>query len=651
MKRRIPGSWSSRRGCAVALAALGLGACWYGVARRAADAAPYVTQPEATKTVGASSAREVRWVPGNAYVYDLRWSGSSRVKIPGAQERVSVAVKLEATLTARAMGYHDGLQDVVVSLSDIRTYEVQMQGKPMFDDAARAAEKRALEHQEVLLQVDRQGTFAPFAFDPKTPPRVRQVLARVIDATRVSMPPLGQAPEDAPWEAEETTPTGLGRVRYQRRSDGALLRKRLGYASITAVPRQSADEELSPLVEGGGVITLDGDGAIATIDDSETVTIESDTNPYRASSSFGLSRLSVATPGDTGPDLTRFVRERVIPGAGAKPNDESVVQGMTPDRLLATVVDYDRGASLPRGFMVNASAYGRLHPESSQAMVQVFLGPTTRSRSRTLTMDLLAATGDHAAQLAMGEIVRSKVARADAESYAHYLQRFMLLASPERASANLLFSIYTESRATGDPFVADAAAVPLGVMARKLRAGEPELSGRIHQRILDDLGKATSDDDRIALLKALGNGAFPGDVPVIVAHTRSGASHVRDQAAFSLRSLDEEASRTALLALTQDPNRNVATTAVRALRRQSLSAADWSVLRTLVALGKTNRASDADIVALLVDAESDPGEEARPILQAIQGRARPGSDLHDRTQLLLSDAAPVLAIDAPLETP
>ncbi|NOU31737.1 MAG: hypothetical protein HOO96_27865 [Polyangiaceae bacterium] len=633
-----------------ALVVLGLLAGSYGFARHAADAAPSLTRPDAANAIALPAARELRWVPGNAYVYDLRWSGSSRVKIPGAQERVSVSVKLEATLMARAMGEHDGLQDVVVSLSDIRTYDVQMQAKPMFDDAARAVEKRALMGQEVLLQVDRHGTFAPLAFDPKTPARVRQVLARIIEATRVSMPPPSHAPEDASWDAEETTPTGLGRVRYQRLHDGALVRKRLGYASITAIP-QSSDEELSPLVEGGGVITLDGSGAIATIDDRETVTIESDTNPYRASSSFGLTRLSVAPAGDKGPDLTRFVRERVIPGAGAKPSDESVLQGMTPDRLLATVVDYDRGASLPRGFMVNASAYGRLHPESSQAMVTVFVGPTTRSRSRTLIMDLLAATGDHAAQVAMGEIVRSKAARADAESYAHYLQRFMLLAAPERASAELLFSIYTESRATRDPFVADAAAVPLGAMARKLRAGEPELSARIHQRILDDLGKATSDDDRIALLKSLGNGAFPGDVSVIVAHTRSGASHVRDQAAFSLRSIDAEASRAALLALTQDPNRNVATTAVRALRRQSLSPEDWTFLRTLVVLGKTNKESDADVVALLVDAESDPGEEARPILQAIQARTRPGSDLHDRTQLLLADAAPEPVTDAPLETP
>jgi hypothetical protein len=650
MKRRIPCSWSSRSRGVAALVVVGLLAGSYGFARRAADAAPPLTGPDAAKAAALPAAREARWVPGNAYVYDLRWSGASRVKIPGAQQPISVTVKLEATLTARAMGEHDGLQDVVVSLSDIRTYDVQMQGKPMFDDAARAVEKRALMDQEVLLQVDRHGTFAPLGFDPKTPARVRQVLARVIDATRVSMPPPGHAPEDATWDAEETTPTGLGRVRYQRRADGALLRKRLGYASVTAIP-PSSDEDLSPLVEGGGVITLDGSGAIAAIDDHETVTIESDTNPYRASSSFGLTRLSVAPAGDKGPDLTRFVRERVTPGAVAKPSDESIVQGMTPDRLLATVVDYDRGASLPRGFMVNASAYGRLHPESSRAMVKVFVGPTTRSRSRTLIMDLLAATGDPAAQDAMRDIVRSKAARADAESYAHYLQRFMLLPVPERASAELLFSIYAESRATRDPFVAEAAAVPLGAMARKLRVGEPELSARIHQRILDDLGKATSEDDRIALLKALGNGAFPNDVAVIVAHTRSGASHVRDQAAFSLRSIDADASRAALLALTQDPNRNVATTAVRALRRQSLSPEDWTFLRTLVVLGKTNRDSDADLVALLVDAESDPGEEARPILQAIQARARPGSDLRDRTQLLLADAAPEPVTDAPLETP
>jgi hypothetical protein len=592
----------------------------------------------AASTLPGATASELRWEAGKEYVYDLRWSGTSAVLIPGAQEPVDVAVKLEGTLRARAVPEAGGLQGVVMSLSEIRTYDVQMQGKPMFDDTTAPVEKAALLGQEVLARVDRQGKIDSLAFDPKTPARVRQVLERIVEATRITLP----AGAGASWEAEETTPTGTCKVRYKKGSGGSLTRERLAYTAVTAVPTEPDElDQAIQRVAGGAKIALDGTGAIQSIDDSETVSIDGEKGPYRASSAFTLTRRTAAPFDPQSLDLARLTATREPNEIDPTQRDQSVVHGMTPDLILATIVDHDRGAMLPRGFVVHASAYGRLHPESSRSLVQVFRAPTSHSLSRTLVMDVLAATGDAAAQEAMGEIVRSKESRAEKEGYAHYLQRYMLLPKPARASAELLFSIYTgakTAKAAKEDTTADAAAVPLGAVAKKLTlAGEVELGTKIHGQLLSDLAAATGDENRIALLKGLGNGAFAEDDAVVAKYAASPASHVRDQAAFSLRNLDSPLSRATLFALAQDKNQNVAVTAVRALKRQSLSAADWATFRALVTDGKTHKTADSEVVALLVNAESDPGEEARPILIAIKARAGAGTDLADRTEQLLAE--------------
>ncbi len=589
----------------------------------------------------ASVPSELRWEAGKEYLFDLHWNGTSRVQIPGAQEPVDVTVNLEGALRARAVAEARGVADVVMSLSDIRVYDVRMQGKPMFDDATAPVEKGALVGQEVRVAVDRQGTVVSLAFDAATPARVRQILERVVEALHVTLPPGADArtrPGDS-WEAEETTPTGTCKVRYRREPSGALMRERLSYTAVTAIPTEPGElDETPPRVVGGATITLDKTGGLTSIDDSETVTIDSEKSPYRASSRFKLTRRAVAPFDAKSLDLARFTDTRQSYAASDKGSDESVVQGMTADALLAAVVDHDRGTKLPRGFMVHASAYGRLHPEESATLAQVFVAQSTHARSRTLIMDILAATGDAAAQEAMGTIVLSKEARADKEGYVHYLQRFMLVPKPARATAELLLGIYTDAKKAKEPSFADAAAAPLGAIAKKLDAlGEGDLSRKIHARLLADLEAATGDDSRIALLKGIGNGAFPEDDVVVAKYAKSPAAHVRDQAAFSVRNIDSPLSRATLLELTQDKNQNIAVTAVRALKRQSLSPEEWKAFRSLVVLGKTPLIADSEVVALLVNAVSEPGEEARPILLAIRARAREGSDLYERADHLLQE--------------
>jgi hypothetical protein len=640
---------ANKRGGAVvaviAIAAIGGYALW-----GRPDSASSATHP-GMSSLSSAAAGPVLFAQSAASSYELHWKGSSSVPFPGSHETVDVDVELEGLLLVRPMAERADEVDVVFSIPSIRTYDVRMKGKAMFDDATAPMERAALTQASVLVTMDKRGPIRGLAFDPKTPKGVRNVLERVVEASRITLPVASG--QDA-WDAEESTPTGLSQVHYSTESStqvntpasasGAKVgrtfhRERLAYTRFTALPTAEEDrEELPQHVDGKATITLDERGGLLGIEDTESVSLDDPDRPFRATQSFHLARTTQEPLDPKSVDVSTLTDK----GNGRDPrkSDEAVVGSMTGDAIGTMIVDYGHGVDLRRGFMVRATAYARLHPDTSKDVQALFFAEGANNRSRTLVVDLLSATGDATAQESLASVLTSKEALADEAAFGQWVQRAMLVQKPSTALCLTVQGLYEQGKKDGRRGVANASAVPLGALARKLvMRAEGDLGAKLHQMLTDDLAAAKTDDDRIALLKGLGNAAFQSDDAVIAPFARSTNAHVREQAAWSLRLIDTKPAHQTLLLLTTDKNRNIAETALRSLRRQSLMPDEWNQLAQAVISGKTNPGADSTVVTLLRNAESEPGDSMRLMLVAVQARNPNNTDLRDEIQLMLDQEA------------
>src|SRR5262249_8581128 len=154
------------------------------------------------------------------------------------------------------------------------------------------------------------------------------------------------------------------------------------------------------------------------------------------------------------------------------------------------------------------------------------LGP----RGRAMVLDVLSVAGDQAAQAAMREALSTEAAREDAEGYVSCLQRFIFVRRPERESATFVASVIDGAQACHGLTVEGAAAVTLGALVRNLeRSGEHGAASEHHARLFRDLARAAPGDERLYLLRAVGNAAGTGDEDAILAYARDGRADIRDQ--------------------------------------------------------------------------------------------------------------------------
>jgi HEAT repeat protein len=275
-------------------------------------------------------------------------------------------------------------------------------------------------------------------------------------------------------------------------------------------------------------------------------------------------------------------------------------------------------------------------------MVTLFGSSDLGATGRGLVLDVLSVAGDHDAQVAMRDALSLDVAREDRDGYTFGLQRFIFLRTPERESAAFLTKILDDAEAAHDVRVQGASAVALGGVVHALRlSGERDAAEQYHGRLFRDLAHAAPGDERVYMLRAVGNAATAGDDGAISTYAKDENRVVRDQVAHSLRHVQSPAAHETLFSLAGDADDMVATTAIRALRDQTMTEAEWTDLAGRVASGKTNQASDSAMVNLVRERQGEAAASGEAILRTILGRTSPSNpDLLTTIRALLGIEAP-----------
>jgi hypothetical protein len=636
---------STRRGLArrrkhVALAAI-------AVALAAAGAVHFWPSRASTASADGAETKQqeprLAWEQGKKYVYALAWRGDSTMPVAGAAS-MNARAKIEADLVVRSLGEKDGAYELVMSLKDIRAYDVTMQGKKFFDEAGTAFEKNAIESTEALVRIDPRGGVRSISFRKTTPAKLREVLERFVQAMRVSLPEQrAQA-----WQVIEPTVNGTADSRYVLSPEGdrTFLRTRVRYTNVAAFPAGKGEETERPQeLTGSATIHLDDHGAIESIHDEERLEIAAASDQsYVTETTFAIVRKAVE-PFDVNEIQVAALDQDRNDGTKTtdpKEHDEQLASRTSPAEIRGNILTGDHGAKLPKGFVVHAGAYLRLHPEEDRVLVTLFGSSDLGATGRGLVLDVLSVAGDHDAQAAMRDALSLDVAREDKDAYTMGLQRFIFLRTPERESAAFLVKVLDDAEAAHDVRTQGASAVALGGVIRSLRrTGERDAAEQYHGRLLRDLGHASPGDERVYMLRAVGNAAAAGDESAITAYAKDPDRVVRDQVAHSLRHVASPAAHQALFSLAEEADDMVATTAIRALRDQTMTEAEWSDLAARVARGKTNQESDSAMVNLVRERQSEAGPSGEAILRAILARTSPSNpDLLATIRALLGIEVP-----------
>jgi|GEM_PF-3635544 len=246
-----------------------------------------------------------------------------------------------------------------------------------------------------------------------------------------------------------------------------------------------------------------------------------------------------------------------------------------------------------------AAALLRVSPRECETLAGVFEDERSNDDLRMRVLDLLAAAGTLEAQVVMRRVLALAIARRDSRTFAAFVQRLAMIASPDGPTLRFLMSVYAESRAeTHD--VRAACAYALGVATGHARScGEHDSAVRASEVIRRDLSQAASVPEKCALVTALGNAGFVTDLALLLRASHDVDASVRAASALALRKLDLADARARLVALLADAELKVASSALTALSEHNVDVDELEVVAQLVLAGRVPAALDDRVLRFI----------------------------------------------------
>jgi hypothetical protein len=625
----------SARAVAVAIAIALLGAAALAIPRLNAHAAK-------DADAGGGRPRRFDWPRGRRDVYAVRWVGTSRRQLPGSHDdaepkELGGGARFDGDVTVRSLGPEaDGAYTLVYGLAHIRDYGASLDGNELVSDGDRQLAIAALTGQEAIVRVDARGVVGSIAYHHDTPPSTRELLRQVVGMMRVTLPDDVRATS---WTAQEATPNGVARVRYEDEGD-VLRRVRLSYRGIPGLDA-AGGEELEQELSSAATIELDERGSLRALEDTETLRARGSAGALFSHWEFRAKRTSSGAfeakevkidDTDEATGAAQLARER------QRGRDERLAVGWDTGAVEVQLEVYGKGAHIDPRFVPVAAAYVRLHPEACAHLVAWFDDPRLTDLGRQLVLDVLSAAGSDEAQAAMRDALNTKSAR-DPGLRGALVQRFLFVADPTPESARFVSAVYESSRAAGERGVAFRAAAALGAIVEHM-TGSDALAGEIDRRLRTELAERRSPEESVALLLALGNARQEEDLGAIEAFAGDAQPAVREQVARSLRRFDDPIASAALLGLVRDPSPAVTRAALRALREQSLGDDEWESLARAVEETEPTPRGSAALVDLLERRPDCGAARAARMLHAVLDRTPDtggNRELRERAARLLAE--------------
>jgi HEAT repeat protein len=570
------------------------------------------------------------WPSGTRYDYRLEWTADSEVGGQAADGAPTFTSKIDLSATVRLVSHgayeHGWL--LAASFVEVPKPDVALLGRPVFPDPAAA--RAELVGPTAWVVIDADGRVERVYFDASAPQAFKHLMQSVVGLAQIT---TGDGPS---WSAVEPGPSGIARVVYERESATTWTRQRIGYDTLTAAP---VVPNATPQLAARADITVDPQGHLATLVDNEVLTVRI---PNATAALFhGTSRFAL-TLVDHGKEVVGdqpalAQKEVRTPGQIAQTGEietrlrEQRTRGMTREQLVEGL---GRVWTLPSGsekrrWLDQAAALLQLHPELCSDVLAAF--HDGEGRERLFAFDLLASAGMPEAQAAMREALASPDAKLLAPEL---VQRFSLVVRPDADSARFVVDAWRAARTNGDADLASATTYTIGAVARHLAedGAHAALVDDLDGKLRDALAQAATPRAREDALAALGNAAQAANVSVVREAAHDASPEVRSRAAWALRDTATPEARAALVELSSDADPRVARSALAALGRQPLAAADFASLEHTLH-GPLADATAAGLIDLL-GAHLDGGAPVRQMLESLA--ANPNVQLQARARVLLA---------------
>lgn len=595
---------------------------------------PERSTPVAVATATApTSAGPVHPPKGAAYVYAFRYRQTTAVDGLTGTPAMNATTLVEGKLTLADVTGSEARTTLAGTIAAITTASVRFMGREALPADA------GLLGATVLMDLDDKGAVTAFRF-PRSGAATIKLLIRSLMLELA--PNLGRS--GPLWSADEETPNGSSTTFYATTADPLRFERiRRGYRRLGALGDRPLDEGRISVVSHGRV-GLAADGALLRVDDEEKVRVApagpaaAETASVDLEAHFELVSRDGRAPSVEGSPLERWSADKV---PAVTESDADRLARMAGDLQMedieAGVGRAEQGP--PRtGFVAEATAYLRLHPEACDALVKGMEGDGHGDRARSLVADLLASAGTPEAQRALRSLTTSVAVRENPRLDRQILQRFVFVGAPDAASVAFLEGRRQAARSAHDEDVELACATTLGATARKLGVqGRRDEAERITSSLQRDLEAAKSPERQRALLSALGNAAVVAQVKTITGYTKAKDPKTRAVAAHALRAMDSSDARDALRTLVGDEDAEVARTALASLSQQPATPTDVRVVADLAVQGASAEVGN-DLVTFFSAHLDAPGDVGRA-LDAIEARSPGDPALSARIESLREQLA------------
>jgi HEAT repeat protein len=617
-----------RRGVAlIAVAAVGLAGYGLSRDRSTAGAEPRAASPSAAPAV------TVVWETGARHTFALSWRSRQRAtlfEVPGhAGAPVLGAMALEGDVAFDVRAGGEGVTTLALAFPRLTAHAFALGGEDALatDDAVRST----FAGREAFVDVAPSGAVLRVRHAKDAPPLFRAITRAFVRQIDLRLP----AERLIAWTGHEPGPSGDGPVRYRLLDEApiAIERVRAPYATLLAVDAPRLDDREQQL-SSYARIALDPAGHLASITEKEQLSVTrkpSGVTELASQLEFRLDARGIEVRPRQGPAAASDLEEeRGVPGLSRHAQDTHVAGGWTLEGIEEVLLQYATKKTPPAGFLDEAAAYLRLHPEACAGLATLFPDARLGRRGRELLLDVLAAAGSEEAESAMRDALSDPSAKDEPRSYAGYLGRLASVDRPAPESVALLRRVAEAA----DADVRDGATGALGLAARRLGTSEPARSRAIADELASRFRAAASARERGALVHALGKAGSPHHVSALTSAAGDSDASVRTSAATALSGTRSPEGVAALVRLLGDPNEGVQRLAMEALVRTELSPGDMRTVSALVLSNRTSPALDEPLVGFLAGTVS-VGAPVRAALEHLLVRNADNPRLTSKIQALL----------------
>ena len=435
-----------------------------------------------------------------------------------------------------------------------------------------------------------EGRLISLAFAPDVDETARSALAALAATFQVS------SRASATWDTVESDSIGDYQARYARR-DAGLHRERVAYQRVTGDGALSAQ-----IVKSGTSVTLRGDGWPASVDGHEATRVGTEQLGVVVDATFSLRHTGTArvTPGSPDGMVTMAVDAASAAARSSDEEDRAMVDGASlGDLLLALANITDEHA---RGYQyLRIAALMRLEPDTVRAAQRMIADGDPAS---SVLVGALGEAGTPVAQAALGELLATPALVEDTRMHAAIT--LGLTAAPTRET---LRALDDSAKGTGD--LANTATLAQGNAALRMRDDDSGASAAQVDALLARLARATDDEERALVLRALGN---TGDPRILDAVSRALASAnigVRMAATEALRLVRGGAADQLVLARFADGASLVRSAAVFAITERDLAPFAAALTRVV------QRDPDVGVRRAIVDLAAARLDELRPLVEHV----------------------------------